>query len=152
MSLPEEASQFPSLCGAWPDELLAGFRDQCQLDFDIAFFDRVLRRAPGFVDVLRCQGELLSRKGLHDQAVTIDRRLATLLPRDAIVHYNLACSLAQVGEIRAAVDALRQALRLGYRDVAYLETDSDLDNLRGDPEYQALLSACKASPPQDKFG
>ncbi len=27
-----------------------------QLDFDIAFYDRILERDPNFVDVLRCQG------------------------------------------------------------------------------------------------
>jgi len=27
-----------------------------QLDFDIAFYDRILKRRPDYVDVLRCQG------------------------------------------------------------------------------------------------
>ncbi len=147
MSLPEKASKSPlnSLCANWPEELVACFRDQSQLDFDLGFFERILDRDPGFVDVLRCQGELLSRKGQHERALAIDRRLAVLLPEDPVVQYNLACSLAQVGETRAAIAALRQAIQHGYRDLAHLETDSDLDGLRREPEYRALLSELKAA-------
>ncbi len=110
-----------------------------QLDFDIAFYDGILRREPDFVDVLRCQGELLSRKGLHDLAVVVDRRLARLLPEDYVVRYNLACSLAMGGYRKEAIAALRTALENGYDDFEYLETDSDLDSLRDDPTYRALL-------------
>ena len=98
-----------------------------QLDFDIAFFDRILQRRPDYVDVLRCQGELLSRKGLHQLALAVDRRLAELLPEDYVVRYNLACSLAVGGYRREAIATLRTALEQGYDDFDYMESDSDLD-------------------------
>jgi len=110
-----------------------------QLDFDIAFFDRILQRQPDYVDVLRCQGELLSRKGLHNLALVVDRRLVGLLPEDFVVRYNLACSLAQGGYRREAIAALRKALEQGYDDFDYLENDDDLDSLRDDPSFRALL-------------
>jgi tetratricopeptide (TPR) repeat protein len=110
-----------------------------QTDFDIAFFDRILQRQPDYVDVLRCQGELLSRKGLHDLALVIDRRLAELVPTDYVIRYNLACSLAVGGYRREAIAALRAALEQGYDDFEYLEGDGDLDSLRDDPTYRALM-------------
>jgi tetratricopeptide (TPR) repeat protein len=110
-----------------------------QLDFDIAFYDRILQRDPNYIDVLRCQGELLSRKGLHERALGIDRRLAELLPTDFVIRYNLACSLAVGGHRREAIAALRAALEQGYDDFEYLENDGDLDSLREDPAYVALL-------------
>ncbi|MBI2827457.1 MAG: hypothetical protein HYX69_22510 [Planctomycetia bacterium] len=110
-----------------------------QLDFDVAFYGRILERQPDYVDVLRCQGELLSRKGLHELALAVDRRLAELLPADCIVRYNLACSLAMGGHRREAIAALRAALERGYDDFEYLDADSDLDALREDPAYRALL-------------
>jgi tetratricopeptide (TPR) repeat protein len=118
---------------------LATLPDQSQLDFDLAFFDSLLAREPNYIDVLRCQGELLTRKGLHERALKIDRRLVTLLPDDCVVHYNLACSLALAGELRAAIRELRTALEYGYEDLDYMLVDSDLDSLRSDPEFQALL-------------
>ena len=121
------------------DDKLPTLSQQSQLEFDLSFFDRVLEREPNYIDVLRCQGELLTRKGLHQQALAIDRRLVALLPDDCVVHYNLACSLALAGESREAIRTLRTALECGYEDMDYLRVDSDLDSLRRDPEFEALL-------------
>jgi tetratricopeptide (TPR) repeat protein len=112
---------------------------QSQLDFDIAFFDSVLQRHPDYLDVLRCQAQLLSRKGLRSRALELDVRLVQLVPQDGVAHYNLACSLALMGYVKEAVGQLRQALRQGYTDVDYLEADRDLDSLRSLPEYVELL-------------
>ena len=138
MSLADEIPE-SGLPGDLPQALLARFRDQNQLDFDIEFFDSVLERHPDYVDVLRCQGQLLSRKGLHARALQIDHRLVQLDPQDAVAHYNLACSLAMMGYPKDALDTLRQALRRGYRDIDYLESDRDLESLREEPGYRELL-------------
>jgi tetratricopeptide (TPR) repeat protein len=113
--------------------------EQDQLDFDLGFYDAILRRNENNVDVLRRQVELLARRGDYDKAYALDRRLVGLLPRDSIAHYNLACSLSMLGRIGAALKALEQALQLGYQDVAHLEADSDLDLLRHHPAYPRLL-------------
>jgi hypothetical protein len=118
-----------------------------QLDFDLEFFDSILRRAPDYVDVLRCQGELLSRKGLHTRALEIDRRLAAALPHDAVVQYNLACSLAQNGLGDEALAALRRSCERGYDDFEHLELDQDLESLRRDPRYVALVEEFRPKPP-----
>lgn len=112
---------------------------QGQLDFEIEFFQEILDRSPRFVDVLRCQGELLTQKGLHERALAVDRRLASLCPDDCIVRYNLACSLALVGDRAAAIRELRRALEQGYDDFEYLWRDADLDSLREEPGYRELL-------------
>jgi predicted Zn-dependent protease len=135
----DESRPFDHLGGELPDSVVAGFRDQSQIDFDIGFFDQILLRGPDYVDVLRCQGELLTRKGLHERALQIDRRLSHLLPFDPVVHYNLACSLALVGERQEAIATLRRALDRGYSDWEYLTSDTDLESLRDEPEFLALL-------------
>lgn len=117
-----------------------------QLDFDLEFFDSILRRAPDYIDVLRCQGELLSRKGLHERALEIDRRLAAALPHDSVVQYNLACSLACNGLATDAVAALRRAFERGYDDFEHLDLDQDLEALRTDPRYVALLEEFRPRP------
>jgi tetratricopeptide (TPR) repeat protein len=112
---------------------------QSQLEFDLEFYESILRRAPRYVDVLRCQGELLNRKGLHERAVRVDRQLAELLPDDCVVQYNLACSLAMIGQRDEAIESLRKALEQGYRDFDYLHADGDLDGLRGEAAFKRLL-------------
>jgi Flp pilus assembly protein TadD len=114
-------------------------RRQSQLDFDIAFFDRILTRNPHDVHVLRRQAEGLARKGEYVRALELDRRLVSLRPNDGVARYNLACSLA-LGEYRGeAIDQLRQAMEKGYNDFEYLVHDTDLKNLRSEPAYHELL-------------
>jgi tetratricopeptide (TPR) repeat protein len=138
MSLANELPESDAL-GDLPHALRSRLADQNQLDFDIEFFDRVLSRQADYLDVLRCQGQLLSRKGLHARALEIDRRVVQLSPADGVAHYNLGCSLALMGHAQEAIQALRQALRHGYHDIDYLESDHDLDSLRHLPEYRELL-------------
>lgn len=129
----------PATAQDFPPELFAKLRAQTQSDFELEFYDRILERSTDYVDVLKCQGELLTRKGLHKRGLAVDQRLAELRPHDCVVHYNLACSYALTGNKSDALGALRCALESGYDDLAYLELDKDLESLRGEPAYQKLL-------------
>ncbi len=120
-------------------------RSESQHEFDLGFYASILRHHPDYVDVLRKQGELLSRNGRYEEALAVDRRLAALRPDDCIVHYNLGCSLARARHHREAIAALRKAFELGYIDYRHLETDCDLENLRDEPEFKALLHEFGAS-------
>lgn len=133
-----KGSHAPS-SGEFPESLIARFRDQSQLDFEIEFFDQILARHADYIDVLRCQGELLTRKGLYARGLQIDLQLIRLCPRDCVVRYNLACSYALTGQKPEAIEALRRAIEDGYDDLHYLEVDRDLETLRDEPEYRQLL-------------
>jgi tetratricopeptide (TPR) repeat protein len=55
-------------------------------------------------------------------------------------YYNLACFSALAGERALAIERLRRSLDLGFADLL-INTDPDLDSLRGDPEFQAIVTA-----------
>ena len=114
-------------------------RSPQQQEFEIEFFGRILERYPKHLDVLRRQTRLLSNAGMREAGLECNRRLASVLPHDPQVHYHLACSLAAVGEINEALQALQIAIDLGFRDFEHLEADPDLDSLRDHPRFQALL-------------
>ena len=78
--------------------------------------------------------------GRHEEGLAVDRRLVELLPLDARVRYNLACSCALAGTYQEALAALEDAVRLGFRDVNLMRKDHDLDPLRDDPRYIAIES------------
>jgi tetratricopeptide (TPR) repeat protein len=113
--------------------------DQSQLDFEIDFFGRVLETNPNYVDVLRVQGNNLTLKGRYADGLQIDKRLIQLRPGDALAHYNLACSYALLKRADQAIKTLRRAVELGYRDFRYMREDHDLDSIRHDPRFRALL-------------
>jgi tetratricopeptide (TPR) repeat protein len=109
------------------------------LDFEIGFYERILKRLPDSLDVLMALGNDYTERGLHEKGVKVDERLCDLRPTDPVVHYNLACSYSLVGQVDQAIAMLEHAVTLGYHDCAYLQRDPDLDTIRRDPRYQALV-------------
>lgn len=118
---------------------LAHLAELSQLDFELDFYSGILGRYSAFVDALRAHGSNLALKGHIGDGLRIDQQLIELRPNDPIVHYNLACSYAMLGQTESAVRALRKAIELGYRDFRYMREDRDLDNIRHDPQFKKLL-------------
>ncbi|MFO0967051.1 MAG: hypothetical protein U0793_15905 [Gemmataceae bacterium] len=113
--------------------------EQSQLDFEIEFFDGILKRCPEYLDVLRVQGNNLTLKGRFAESLHIDKRLVQLRPLDPLAHYNLACSFALLKKTDPAIKTLRRAIELGYRDFRYMREDRDLDFIRNDPRFKQIL-------------
>lgn len=53
--------------------------------------------------------------------------------------YNLACSYARAGDVHGAFEWLGRAVDLGFSDVALFQRDPDLEALRHDDRYDAVL-------------
>ncbi|MCX5649480.1 MAG: hypothetical protein NTX40_10385 [Planctomycetota bacterium] len=113
--------------------------------FDIRFLEDMLARLGEDADALAQLGHLYTKTGRYRDGLAVDRRLVVLKPRDPIAHYNLACSLALLKETSRAFLSLRNAIRLGYRDMEYMQQDPDLENLRQDPRWNAVVNV-KQSP------
>lgn len=107
-------------------------------EFELRFFESILRRSPRYVRVLEVLGGLYTRQGRIADGLRMDRRLVRLQPTNPTAHYNLACSLALCRRRTAALRVLRQAVQLGYRDFDWMRQDPDLEMLKEHPEFQAL--------------
>lgn len=68
------------------------------------------------------------------EAVTADH------PQYPMLVYNLACAEALGGRTDAAIDHVRQAIEASARFRDDARDDDDLDALRADPRFQALLA------------
>ncbi|HWA10927.1 MAG TPA: hypothetical protein VG838_15915 [Opitutaceae bacterium] len=111
--------------------------------FEIGFFESVLRRDPGYVDVVEILGGLYTRQGRIADGLRMDRKLVKLQPRNPTAHYNLACSLALSRRKADALRSLRQAVEFGYRDFDWMLQDPDLEGLKKHPEFVALVAQLK---------
>ncbi|MEY3608914.1 MAG: hypothetical protein RLZZ447_1702 [Verrucomicrobiota bacterium] len=120
-------------------------RPAADAEFEIRFFESVLRREPSYARVVEILGGLYTRLGRIPDGLRMDRRMVRLEPDNSTAHYNLACSLALTRRRTDALRELRRALELGYDDFRWMQQDPDLASLRDDPEFRALLPAAPKS-------
>ncbi|MGE5279067.1 MAG: TPR end-of-group domain-containing protein [Acidobacteriota bacterium] len=66
--------------------------------------------------------------------------------RAALVLYNYACLQAQTGDKKGALATLRAAIEKGFRNLAVIEKDPDLEGLRGEDGYRRIVEELKAAP------
>jgi hypothetical protein len=114
------------------------------VDIEIGFIEGVVRRDPRYVDALQILGDNYTRRGRFEDGLRIDEQLATLMPNDALVHYNLACSCALTSQPERAVASLHRALDLGYRDFNWLRRDPDLRGIRRHRLYRSIRERIRA--------
>jgi adenylate cyclase len=83
---------------------------------------------------------------LGDRARALERLSGALElnPDEFTTLYNVACAYAQLGERERALDALDRAVGPGRGWRAWFEQDGDLDPLRADPRFQAILGRLKS--------
>ena len=124
--------------------VLAMLAERTQLDFELAFYAAILTGVPDFADVLRVYAQDLTAKGLLKEGLLAEQRLVQLRPSDPDAHYNLACRYAALKQPDLALRTLRTAVELGYRDFRAMVQDHQLESVRKDPRFRALLREYQA--------
>jgi adenylate cyclase len=85
--------------------------------------------------------EAYARFGSREEASATLRRVLELTPNDGLAVYNCSCAYALLGEKKWSLILLRRAFDSGFRTVAHwASTDSAFDSLRGDHEFEQLLT------------
>ena len=68
------------------------------------------------------------------------RRAVQSDPTNPLILYNIGCLYAQAGKRGLALDHLERAIEVGMRNRDWLMTDPDLESVRDDPRFVALLT------------
>lgn len=79
------------------------------------------------------------REDRYDEAAAGFTAAAEAGYRPATATYNAACSLALADRRQEAISTLERAFELGFDDPEHYVEDSDLDRLRSNPRFQALV-------------
>ncbi len=82
----------------------------------------------------------LYREARYAEAADQAREVAEAHPEYPALLYNLACCESLAGRKADAIEHLRLAIERSGRVREYLAEDSDLDPLREEPAFQALLA------------
>ncbi len=81
----------------------------------------------------------LCNVGEQEKGLELAERALGQDEKEPVVLYNVACFYAMQGDLDRSLELLVSAVELGWGDRAWLETDSDLDSLRADQRFVALL-------------
>ena len=117
--------------------------DLSQIQFDIKFYEKLIKSQPDHIDALTALGDAYTKIGEYKKGLIIDKKLVALRNDDETVFYNLACSYALLKMTDESIMALTRSIELGYSDVMHLQKDRDLDNIRTDERFQELITQLK---------
>ncbi|MEQ9622097.1 TPR end-of-group domain-containing protein [Coleofasciculus chthonoplastes] len=129
----------PDSHAAWYNRGLA-LDELGRLEEAIASYDKALQFKPDQDEAWYNRGFALRKLGRFEEAIASYDNALQIQPDDTTSIYNKACCLALQNKIAIALENLQQAIALNsdeYREMA--KTDSDFDNLRHDPRFQALI-------------
>jgi serine/threonine protein kinase/Flp pilus assembly protein TadD len=112
---------------------------QTALRHGLQVVERHLELNPDDARALYLGGVALAQVGERDRALEWADRALALDSEDSGVLYNVACVQALCGKRDRALELLEKAIQNGFGHREWLENDSDLEALRAEPRFQAML-------------
>ena len=94
---------------------------------------------PDDARALNIGATIWSNLGETENALDWAKRSLEIDPEDPQLLYNVACVYAIEGKREDALHCLEEAIDKGYGHREWIEHDSDLNSLRSDPRFKALL-------------
>jgi adenylate cyclase len=102
--------------------------------------EKTLTRSPDDTRSIMDGANTLAFLGEKERAREWIRRVLILEPDDAMVQYNMACALAQIGETEQSIELLETAWqKIDPGFINWMKNDSDLASLRDHPRYRELI-------------
>jgi tetratricopeptide (TPR) repeat protein len=89
----------------------------------------------GFVDALDNLAMVYTLKMEYDKAISLFIKIIGLRSDPASNYYNIACIYARQNQIEESINWLKKAISKGYSKWDLIETDIDLENIKGSSYY-----------------
>ncbi len=124
-------------------EQLSEYEEQYRTYYDSGQYDLAIQP---LTDLIHYLDSITAFKGpeYDESREKIEQSLSYF---KANTYYNLACSYSLSHQKKAAIAALENAIDLGYKDYANMKKDSDLDLLRNEKRFKALLKQLEQYDP-----
>ena len=79
--------------------------------------------------------------GEADDAIKYAERSLAIDPEDPMLLYNVACTYSALGRHDQAISCLERAVEKGFGHREWIDNDPDLNPIRDNPRYQAIVDA-----------
>ena len=106
----------------------------------IGLCEKMLAREPDHGNALGHLVASLAEIGEAERAREWSRRAMLLDPDNSRLQYNLACAMAQLGDFTVAIKLIDTiADKMNSSWVQWMEEDNDLDPIRDEPRFIAIM-------------
>jgi adenylate cyclase len=111
----------------------------------LARIEKVIAADPGHGRAIGLGAGLLATLGERERAKKWARRASLIDPENMNLKYNLGCAMSVLGENDFAVELLQDvAERATTGMLSWMAADSDLDGLRSDSRFKAMIEKSKS--------
>jgi tetratricopeptide (TPR) repeat protein len=140
-ALDELAGVTRPLVDPFPYFLLKGYalRDLQRYAAALEAFEGAFNANPDHLGLLLAMGWCYKRTAQLPRAITMLELAQRVDPEDALVTYNLSCYWALAGEKTKCLTSLAKALQLDEEFRSSIETETDFDPVRNDPDFRRML-------------
>jgi len=111
-----------------------------RFDEAIVYFRKALELQPDSIHGLLAIAWCFKRVGQLEEAIESMQIAIEFEPEQAICHYNLACYFALSGKVPNAIEYLAHAFELRPSFRQQVESESDFDSIRSDPDFNDFVS------------
>eukprot|EP01101_Sappina_pedata_P001437 TRINITY_DN1151_c0_g1_i3.p1 TRINITY_DN1151_c0_g1~~TRINITY_DN1151_c0_g1_i3.p1 ORF type:complete len:380 (+),score=150.65 TRINITY_DN1151_c0_g1_i3:56-1141(+) len=87
----------------------------------------------------------------YSQALNLLKTTLKMQPNSESDLYNLACIYALMGNQDKASAKLKRAVNCGFKDLAFIEQDKDLDSIRDSAAYKEAVEGLRSGPSTSAF-
>ncbi len=116
----------------------------------LARIEKVITAEPGHSRAIGLGVYALSVLNERERAIEWATRARLIDPENINLHYNLACAMSALRETDRAIEILEGvAERASPGMLSWIEADSDLDSVRADERYRAIIEKTKARLSRD---
>jgi transcriptional regulator GlxA family with amidase domain len=142
----QAAAAYTSIIAAHPEDRVAQFRlgtclvNTGKAEEGLAAMQRAVQQGYDEPFVIASLARAQLQAGRHADAIaSYERALAAGLSDHGTSWYNLGCAHALSGHTDEAFKALARAIDAGFANRSLMERDEDLNSLRADTRFKALL-------------
>lgn len=105
----------------------------------IQFYPEYLQKNPDDGRAQLFYGIDLARAGRIEEGKIQAAKALEMHPGDPLLLYGEACFYSRIDDKEKSLDFLRKAIDAGYHHYEWIRLDPDLNNVRNEPEYNALM-------------
>jgi len=103
------------------------------------FYKKAIAKSPKFIQALNQLAIVYKKQGNSEASLDTYKKIIIIEPSHINSYYNIACIYSGKNRAEESVRWLKKAIEKGFDNWKLLQTDSDLNNIRGTAYYKEVM-------------